>query len=169
MSTQRTDFQTPVWLSDGLSFPYAETDHGVKQNTGVCFSGGGTRSMAATIGQLRGLNALKMISNIDYISCVSGGSWASGVYTYYKTNPPGGAGPINDEQFLQGPLSDAMTHAGQLAMLRRVHGVPVPSENFIFAKVSPENLSSAQALPASPDVDWRAEAPPQPPGPSRKR
>src|SRR5262245_41946807 len=29
---------------------------------------------------------------------------------------------ISDEQFLQGPLSDAMTHAGQLAMLRRVHG-----------------------------------------------
>src|SRR5262245_46069689 len=36
---------------------------------------------------------------------------------------------ISDEQFLQGPLSDAMTHAGQLAMLRRVHGAPVPSEN----------------------------------------
>ena len=43
---------------------------------------------------------------------------------------------ISDDQFLQGPLSDAMTHAGQLAMLRRVHGVPVPSENFIFADVS---------------------------------
>ena len=26
---------------------------------------------------------------------------------------------ITDQQFLQGPLSDAMTHAGQLAMLRR--------------------------------------------------
>ena len=76
---------------------------------------------------------------------------------------------ISDEQFLQGPLADAMTHAGQLAMLRRVHGVPVPSENFIFAKVSADNLSSAQPLPAAPDLDWRPEEPPLPPGPRRRR
>jgi hypothetical protein len=76
---------------------------------------------------------------------------------------------ISDEQFLQGPLSDAMTHAGQLAMLRRLHGLPVPSENFIFARISSSNLGSAQALPASPDLDWRAEDPPQPPGPRRRR
>ena len=29
------------------------------------------------------------------------------------------------ERILQGPLSDAMTHVGQLAMLRRMHGSPV--------------------------------------------
>ena len=50
---------------------------------------------------------------------------------------------ITDEQFLQGPLADAMTHAGQLAMLRRLHGSPVPSENFIFAKVSGANRHAA--------------------------
>jgi hypothetical protein len=75
---------------------------------------------------------------------------------------------ISDEQFLQGPLSDAMTHAGQLAMLRRVHGTPVPSENFIFAAVSAANVSSAQPLPVAPDEDWRPEDPPQPPGPRRR-
>jgi hypothetical protein len=35
------------------------------------------------------------------------------------------------EQLLQGPLTDAMTHAGQLAMLRRLSGSPVPAENFL--------------------------------------
>lgn len=75
---------------------------------------------------------------------------------------------ISDEQFLQGPLSDAMTHAGQLAMLRRLHGVAVPSENFIFAQVSAGNVSSIQALPAAPDLDWRADESPQPPGPRRR-
>ena len=75
---------------------------------------------------------------------------------------------ITDEQFLQGPLADAMTHAGQLAMLRRLHGDPVPSENFIFANVSAANLTREQSLPAAPDTDWRAEDPPQPPGPRRK-
>lgn len=76
---------------------------------------------------------------------------------------------ITDEQFLQGPLSDAMTHAGQLAMLRRLHGSPVPSENFIFADVSARNLTTTQPVPVAPDVDWRPEDPPQPPGPSRRR
>jgi len=37
---------------------------------------------------------------------------------------------ISAKQLLQGPLSDAMTHAGQLAMLRRMAGSPVPPENF---------------------------------------
>lgn len=68
---------------------------------------------------------------------------------------------ITDEQFLQGPLSDAMTHAGQLAMLRRLHGDPVPSENFIFAAIAPENVSSDQPEPARPDLDWSKDRPPR--------
>ena len=67
---------------------------------------------------------------------------------------------ITDEQFLQGPLSDAMTHAGQLAMLRRMAGSPVPSENFIFARIGAGNVSSSQADPVAPDPDWRPDRPP---------
>lgn len=72
---------------------------------------------------------------------------------------------ISDEQFLQGPLADAMTHAGQLAMLRRLEGTPVPSENFIFAEISADNLSPAQPLPVAPDEWWRPDLAPQPPRP----
>src|SRR5687768_2613439 len=57
---------------------------------------------------------------------------------------------ITDEQFLQGPLSDAMTHAGQLAILRRMAGSPVASENFIFASIDSGNVSANQAEPAAP-------------------
>ncbi len=53
-------------------------------------------------------------------------------------------------QLLQEPISDAMTHAGQLAMLRRLAGSPIASENFIFAEISPEKLGSNQPLPAAP-------------------
>jgi len=74
---------------------------------------------------------------------------------------------ITDQQFLQGPLSDAMTHAGQLAMLRRLVGSPVPSENFIFADVRRENVSAAQPEPAAPDEWWRADDAPRPPGASK--
>lgn len=71
---------------------------------------------------------------------------------------------ITDQQFLQGPLSDAMTHTGQLAMLRRLAGSPVASENFIHAKINPQNLSEHQAEPAAPDDWWRPDLPPVPAG-----
>lgn len=61
---------------------------------------------------------------------------------------------ITEEQLLQGPFADSMTHAGQLAMLRRLHGSPVPPENFIIAAIDTENVSASQPLPASPDRDW---------------
>ena len=64
---------------------------------------------------------------------------------------------ISDQQFLQGPLSDAMTHAGQLAMLRRLAGSPVASENFIFAEVRADNVTANQPDPAAPDTWWRPE------------
>ena len=61
---------------------------------------------------------------------------------------------VSPEQLLQGPLSDAMTHAGQLALLRRLAGDPVPPENFVFARISSDNLGPEQPLPARPDAEW---------------
>ena len=57
-------------------------------------------------------------------------------------------------QLLQGPLADAMTHVGQLAMLRRLADAPVPPENFIFASIDPSRLGPEQAPPAQPDAHW---------------
>jgi len=62
------------------------------------------------------------------------------------------------ERLLQGPFSDAMTHAGQLAMLRRLAGIPVPPENFIVADIDAERLGIDQPSPVSPDKEWQ-EAP----------
>lgn len=55
-------------------------------------------------------------------------------------------------RMLQGPLADAMTHVGQLAMLRRMAGSPVPSENFFKAHVRVGRVGTDQAEPASPDA-----------------
>lgn len=72
------------------------------------------------------------------------------------------ADPLADqttaETLLQGPLSDAMTHAGQLAMLRRLAGNPVAPENFIVADIDAGRLGIDQALPVSLDKEW-PEAP----------
>lgn len=58
------------------------------------------------------------------------------------------------ERMLQGPFSDAMTHAGQLALLRRLCGNPVPPENFVMAAIDPQNLGPDQPDPVSPDKAW---------------
>jgi hypothetical protein len=65
---------------------------------------------------------------------------------------------MTEERLLQGPFSDAMTHAGQLALLRRLAGAPVAPENFIVAEIRAERLGSDQAEPVSPDKIW-PEAP----------
>jgi hypothetical protein len=78
---------------------------------------------------------------------------------------PGLSARITDAQFLHGPLADTMTHAGQLAMLRRLAGAPVPSENFIFAEISSANVGENQPAPVAPDAWWRPDQPPLPPAP----
>jgi hypothetical protein len=74
---------------------------------------------------------------------------------------------MTEERLLQGPFADAMTHAGQLAMLRRLAGVPVPPENFIVADIDAARLGPAQPEPRSPDEHW-PEAPPGWTPPARK-
>ena len=58
---------------------------------------------------------------------------------------------VTEEQLLQGPLSDAMTHVGQLSMLRRLTGSPIPSENFIFANIRVGGVGPDQPDPVAPD------------------
>jgi len=58
---------------------------------------------------------------------------------------------VSEEQLLQGPLSDAMTHIGQLLMLRRMAGSPVPSENFIYADIRAGVVGQDQPEPVAPD------------------
>jgi hypothetical protein len=54
------------------------------------------------------------------------------------------------EQLLQGPVADALTHVGQLAMLRRLAGSPTRGENFYVAAVAVGNVDATQADPVQP-------------------
>jgi hypothetical protein len=65
---------------------------------------------------------------------------------------------MSPERLLQGPFADAMTHVGQLAMLRRLAGSPVAPENFIVADIATDRCGPHQADPKSPDESW-PEAP----------
>ena len=61
------------------------------------------------------------------------------------TEPKG----MSEEQILQGPFADALTHVGQLAMLRRLSGSPVQAESFVQARVDPADLGPDPDRPAA--------------------
>jgi hypothetical protein len=51
------------------------------------------------------------------------------------------------EKLFQGPIADALTHVGQIAMLRRLAGAPVRGENYfkaeiILGRVGPEQSAA---------------------------
>ena len=50
-----------------------------------------------------------------------------------------GAEPLScpATKLFQGPLADALTHTGQIAMLRRAAGSPVEFENYFQAEIAP--------------------------------
>jgi hypothetical protein len=51
------------------------------------------------------------------------------------------------EKLFQGPIADALTHIGQLAMLRRISGQPMKSENYHKAKIASGQVTSDQPKP----------------------
>jgi hypothetical protein len=51
------------------------------------------------------------------------------------------------EMLFQGPIADALTHIGQLAMLRRLAGCPIREENYAKAKVVTGQCGLEQANP----------------------
>jgi len=51
------------------------------------------------------------------------------------------------EKLFQGPIADALTHVGQIAMLRRMAGVPMKGENYFVAEVTVGRVGADQAAP----------------------
>jgi hypothetical protein len=54
------------------------------------------------------------------------------------------------DRLFQGPIADALTHAGQLAMLRRLAGAPIPGENYYVAAIAAGQVDAAQPAPVQP-------------------
>ena len=54
------------------------------------------------------------------------------------------------ERLLQGPVVDAMTHVGQLAMLRRLSGSPARGENFYVASIAVGQVGADQPVATQP-------------------
>lgn len=50
-------------------------------------------------------------------------------------------------QLFQGPIADALTHVGQIAMLRRMFGSPVRGENYLRAEIVAGRVGPDQSAP----------------------
>ena len=51
------------------------------------------------------------------------------------------------EKLFQGPVADALTHTGQIAMLRRMAGAPLRGENYHKAVIATGRVGIEQAAP----------------------
>ena len=54
---------------------------------------------------------------------------------------------VSSEKMFQGPIADALTHVGQIAMLRRLAGAPVKGENYFRAGIVAGRVGPDQAAP----------------------
>jgi hypothetical protein len=52
------------------------------------------------------------------------------------------------EKLFQGPIADALTHTGQLAMLRRLAGCPMRGENYFVAEIATGRVGTEQTAPS---------------------
>ncbi len=50
-------------------------------------------------------------------------------------------------QLFQGPIADALTHVGQIAMLRRMAGCAMKGENYFVAEIVAGRVGAEQAAP----------------------
>jgi hypothetical protein len=56
-----------------------------------------------------------------------------------------GLGPVSAEKLFQGPIADALAHTGQIALLRRMAGIPVRPENYLAAEMAAGRVGPEQA------------------------
>lgn len=82
------------------------------------------------------------------------GAWEREVARFFKgleavdlllaaSEPPG----YPPERLFQGPIADALSHTGQLAMLRRLAGSPIRGENYFKADIVAGRCGPEQAAP----------------------
>jgi hypothetical protein len=82
-------------------------------------------------------------------------SWDSGIERFFAalgafddhlaSRKPLGFPP---EKLFQGPVADALTHVGQISMLRRLAGSPVKGENYFRAEILAGRVGPDQSPPA---------------------
>jgi hypothetical protein len=111
------------------------------------------RQIVAHMGDLMGWG-LRMVQGETSWRAEGGGEWEREVRRFFDgvealdralaSHDPGG---YRAEIIIQGPLADALTHVGQLAMLRGAAGAPVRPESYARAQIEVGRVGPDQAPP----------------------
>ena len=100
---------------------------------GACFSGGGPRAFSAALGQMRGLHAAGVLSQIGAISAVSGGSWFCTTFSFAPS-------ALTDAQLL-GPV----VQPEQLTV-RGLHQLDAPNLGALMPGLTDDSISELVTL-----------------------
>jgi hypothetical protein len=80
--------------------------------------------------------------------------WEDGVSRFFaalrkldKVLATGRPLPLPCGKLFQGAIADALTHVGQIAMLRRIAGAPVRGENYFVADIAVGRVGAKQSAP----------------------
>jgi hypothetical protein len=118
--------------------------------------GGGCLSAGALLAHLSDLFdwALSMTNGNPGWREAAPQSWEQDVERFYSTLAAFDARLASDlplqaplDKLLQGPVADALTHVGQLAMMRRLAGAPIHSENYFVADIAAGRVGPDQVAP----------------------
>lgn len=110
---------------------------------GVCFSGGGSMSAAASVGQMRGLQALGLLEQVGAISAVSGGSWFATIFSYAPTS-------IADSTLLGAVVAPDAITLDSLAVLDP-HYIAAPFTSFSTESVGAVKTAMMVAISQQPN------------------
>ena len=58
-----------------------------------------------------------------------------------------GLGAVSAGRLFQGAIADSLTHTGQIALLRRMAGIPMRGENYYVAEITAGRVGPEQAAP----------------------
>lgn len=133
---------------DGVPDGYAEFD-----------AGQGVMTPRKMLAHMSGLMAysLAQLTGSEFQRPAPVDSWAAEVDRFFEgitaLDRAAAAGfsapPDTVLRMLQGPILDAMTHVGQLSMLRRLAGYPTPKDHYIKATITIGRTGKDQAPPAA--------------------
>jgi hypothetical protein len=68
-----------------------------------------------------------------------------GLEAFDRRLAEGGPLACDPKRLFQGPVADALTHTGQLALLRRLAGAKITGENYFVAEITTGRCGSDQA------------------------
>jgi hypothetical protein len=125
-------------------------------NVGVSLSGGGSRALAAGMGQLRALkkltaNGRSLLAQSKALSTVSGGAWLGVPFVYLPPGSPSDdayLGPWIDDQSILTPAMLEQLPAGNA-------GVPISSPLFSPRLLAVQALLLRAVLQVPPDMLWQ--------------